>query len=112
MPQKIVINVSFGRFALSKKAILRLKSRGFELEDIDSYNLDFKDDHPQGYGDTFGMKTKRDSPGLVRVVEELREMANGFGAYLKIVEIPDEVEWTIADERGKEWVAEKHRTWR
>ena len=34
---------------------------------------------------------------------------------LKIVEIPDDVPedgWTIQDYDGKEWVAEKHRTWR
>tara|TARA_Y100000296_G_C5111874_1_gene225610 strand:+ start:549 stop:887 length:339 start_codon:yes stop_codon:yes gene_type:complete len=112
MPQKIVINVSFARFALSRKAILRLKSRGYELDSLDSHNLDFKDTHPEGYGDLFGLKIPRDHPGLVRAVEELRDMANGFGAYLKVVLIPDGVEWTIESEKGREWVAEKHRTWR
>tara|TARA_Y100000310_G_scaffold87294_1_gene84108 strand:+ start:1265 stop:1603 length:339 start_codon:yes stop_codon:yes gene_type:complete len=112
MSQKIIINASFGRFALSRKAILRLKSRGFELDSMDSHNLDFKDIHPEGHGDLFGLDIPRDHPGLVKVVEELKDMANGFGAYLKIVEVPDGVEWTVEEEKGREWVAEKHRTWR
>jgi hypothetical protein len=29
-----------------------------------------------------------------------------------VVEIPDGVEWEIAEYDGLEWVAEKHRTWR
>lgn len=31
---------------------------------------------------------------------------------IKIVDVPDDVDWTIADYDGAEWVAEKHRTWR
>jgi len=30
---------------------------------------------------------------------------------LKIVDIPDGVEWEIEEYDGMEWVAEKHRTW-
>jgi hypothetical protein len=112
MSQKIVINVSFGRFALSRKATMRLKTRGYKLDNLDSFNLDHKDSHPEGLGDIFGSDIPRNHPDLVRVIEELRDMANGFGAYLKIIEIPDDVEWEIASDKGREWVAEKHRTWR
>jgi hypothetical protein len=38
-------------------------------------------------------------------------MANGACADLKIVEVPDEVDWYIEEYDGNEWVAEKHRTW-
>lgn len=31
---------------------------------------------------------------------------------LKIVDVPDDVEWIMMDYDGAEWVAEKHRTWR
>lgn len=31
---------------------------------------------------------------------------------LKIVEIPDDVEWVIENYGGSEWISEKHRTWR
>ena len=30
---------------------------------------------------------------------------------LKIIEIPDDVDWIIEEYDGNEWVAEKHRTW-
>jgi hypothetical protein len=53
----------------------------------------------------------RADPLLVQVVEELGEFADGRHAELKIVEIPDDVEWQIDEYDGLEWVAEKHRTW-
>jgi hypothetical protein len=37
--------------------------------------------------------------------------ANGGNANIKIVEVPEDVDWEIADYDGVEWVAEKHRTW-
>ncbi len=55
---------------------------------------------------------ERNDPNLVRVVEELGDSANGNHAKLKVVEIPDDVEWQIEEYDGTEWVAEKHRTWR
>ena len=54
---------------------------------------------------------QRDNDSLIRVVEELGEKANGVCARLKIVEIPDDVEWHIDDYDGLEHVAEDHRTW-
>ena len=45
------------------------------------------------------------------MVEELGERANSIFSDLKIVEVPDDVEWTIKDYDGIEWVAEVHRTW-
>jgi hypothetical protein len=41
----------------------------------------------------------------------MAHLANGSFSRLKIVEIPDGVEWTIQEFDGNEWVAEKHRTW-
>ena len=49
---------------------------------------------------------------LVQVVEELGRHANGEYAELKIVDVPDDVEWFIDGHDGCEWVAEKHRIWR
>lgn len=54
----------------------------------------------------------RDDVNLVRVVEELGEEANGRFAKLKIVEVPDGVEWEIKDYDGWETVEETHRSWR
>ena len=53
----------------------------------------------------------RTDPILIQVVEELNEVADGDHACLKVVEIPDDVEWQIDEYDGAEWVAEKHRTW-
>ena len=36
----------------------------------------------------------------------------GYYNHIKIVEIPDDVEFVIEDYDGIEWVAEKHRIWR
>lgn len=55
---------------------------------------------------------ERDDPDLIEVVKELGDEANSVHSKLKIVEIPDDVEWTIEEYDGVEWVAEKHKTWR
>lgn len=48
---------------------------------------------------------------LIRVVEELGAAANGSHATLKIVEIPDGVDWQIDEYDGSESIHEKHRSW-
>jgi hypothetical protein len=54
---------------------------------------------------------ERDDPALVQAVEELGEKANGDHAELKVVQIPDYVDWQIEEYDGMEHVAEAHRTW-
>ena len=54
----------------------------------------------------------RGDPFLVQAIEELGESADGRFAKLKIVDVPDDVEWYVEEYDGLEWVAEKHRTWR
>ena len=54
---------------------------------------------------------KRDDPVLVEVVERLKGLANGDCAELKIVSIPDDVDWEISEYDGQESVEEKHRSW-
>jgi len=44
-------------------------------------------------------------------VEELGEEANGHAAELKVVAIPDDVQWVISKVDGVEQVSEVHRTW-
>lgn len=54
----------------------------------------------------------RDDPYLAKVVDELGAKANGKYADLKVVNVPADVEWEIAEYDGNEWVAEKHRIWK
>lgn len=69
--------------------------------------------HNAAYSDTVfhDRDLARDDPDLVAVVEELGNQANGRHAELKIVDIPDDVNWYIEEYDGQEWVAERHRTW-
>jgi hypothetical protein len=93
--QKIVINQRHGSFGLSDKAMELYKI----LVGIPSANPFY--DH----------ELDRDSPQLVQIVEQLGERANARYSQLKVVQIPDGVEWTICEYDGMEWVAEAHRTW-
>ena len=95
---KIVINRCHGGFGLSEKA-----QKLFCQYSMIEWN-DWQEDW--SYYDI-----ERNDQYLVRVVEELGDVANGRFSELKIVEIPDEVEWQIDEYDGLEWVAEKHRRW-
>lgn len=90
---KVVINECFGGFGLSKEA-------------YDFLGLEW-----DGYGYGYDADEKRNDPKLIECVKKLDKKANGRYAKLKIVEIPDDVEWEIDEYDGVEWVAEKHRRW-
>jgi hypothetical protein len=64
-------------------------------------------DHDAGFDDGY----RRDDPLLVEAVEKLGEKASGSMAKLKVVEIPDGIEWTIDEYDGMERVEEAHRSW-
>ena len=44
-------------------------------------------------------------------MQKLGAKANGLYTTLKIVEIPDDVEWRVDAVNGKEIIREKHRIW-
>lgn len=93
---QIVINVRHGGFGLSEAALSLYNE--FQLE-IGGPPIEYDGE------------ISRDCPRLVTVVQALGEDASGPYARLKIVTIPDEVNWTIMEYDGIEWVAEVHRTW-
>jgi hypothetical protein len=58
-----------------------------------------------------GRDLERDDPDLVAIVEADARAASGAHASLRVVEIPDDAQWEIAEYDGLEHVAETHRTW-
>ena len=114
---KVVINSSYGAFGLSDEAhILYAKLKGYNLIKAEcfGYQTFFKNEvKDENLVDDWTFD--RNDPDLVQVVETLGEKA-GQGKYikLKVVEIPDDVEWYIdnREQGGGEFIAEEHRTWR
>lgn len=88
---KVVINKCYGGFCLSKEAYEYL---GLAWD---------------GYG--YKYNDHRTDLKLVECVETLGDIASGSLAELKVVEIPDDVDWYIDEYDGIEWIAETHRTW-
>jgi hypothetical protein len=112
---KIVINKCYGGFGLSEEAVLLYaKKKGLNLivERNKSFKLNYYYLNEKKDGNYFCERNiQRNDPILVEVVNELGEKADGYCAELKIVEIPDDVKWTIEEYDGKEWIAADHPTW-
>lgn len=105
MTKKVVINACYGGFGLSKEAIDEYaKRKGIALG---KWNSTWK-----FYEEMSDRRIARDDADLVDIVESMGEKSYGWAAELKVVEIPEDVEWEIQEYDGSEWVAEVHRTWR
>lgn len=112
--RKIVINKSYDRFCVSHKAFLRLRELGqpeaLKETDLGAYWPSAASPREPSLNQCCAL-IPRDDERLVQVVEELRAEANGHCAELKVVAIPDDVQWIIAKADGSEQVSEQHRTW-
>lgn len=75
-----------------------INSRSLNEEIWDNYAFNEKD-------------INRTDKDLIKVIEKLGEKANTMCSTLKIIEVPDNVDWIIEEYDGNEWVAEKHRVW-
>jgi hypothetical protein len=89
---KVVINDCYGGFGLTDAALAEYKDRK-GITDPNFYYYDIP----------------RDCPVLVEMVE--RGDVDGTFSELKVVEIPDDVNWYIEEYDGMEHIAERHRTW-
>lgn len=137
--KKVILNKCFGGFDVSKEAyMLYAKKKGLTLylyesefinrkfiykkvnddnsifrhyfikdmgdnveisnEDYEKYCLYLKDEH-------------REDPILIEVVEELGEKASGRFSNLKVVEIPDDLEYVIDEYDGIETLHQKVKEW-
>lgn len=136
---KIALNREIGGFSLSHKAcILLAEKKGWNLwwtlNDWDhreyhgktddeilaespGYHFDYYIDYVRMYwkGDwsfPYIDDRYRSDPELIAVIEELGDASAYRDGSIKIVEIPDDVDWFIDEnDMGYEWVAEKHRIW-
>jgi len=137
---KIVIHKGYGGFNLSYKLIMRYAK--LAMFNVYAYKCDYKSDYKNceyikltedeiNYIDqdeiyylynNENVVTSEDSDDLYlqsidrsdcRLIMALEEMPDEMEkCELKIVEIPDAVDWYIEeDDSGYEWIAERHRTW-
>ena len=115
--QRIVINKCYGGFSLSREGILLyLELAGITYTLIPQQDRDAQQrlgDKIMVDGAEFNCRDiPRTDPALIGVISQLGSKADGEYATLKVVEVPPNIDWFIDDYDGKEWVAEKHRTWR
>lgn len=116
---KIVINSNYGGFSISKEAAEYMANLGCPIAkaELDEYNNSPEKGRAWfGYGfvvvdgtDIAGYD--RTSPYLIEAIEKLGEKANGEYASLKIIEIPDGINYYIDEYGGMESVHEQHRSW-
>jgi hypothetical protein len=133
---KIIINTSFGGFGFSTEAVKVLiercarcikrmpiaKYRRRSETDLrkardvgDGYQIDGSMEHilyKKGIVFYVDEEDSRTDPVAVEIVEMMGNAADGAYASLRVVEIPDNVKYTIEEYDGAEHVAEEHRTWR
>lgn len=133
---KIVIHKTYGSFEINKALQNRLLELGFIPKDDERFlewvKSKFDKRHPELLRNPalwdFAIKQlidalryalagkpcywiyfPRDHPLLIEAIEGLephdREM-------MKIIEIPDDVDWIICGYEGIEWIAERHKIWR
>lgn len=119
---KVIINKCHGGFGFSQQAFKLLIANGWKVSNADKswkpiddplapiLTVDYKNETQYVFNSDLKLNI-RTNPDIVAVVEKLGKHASGEFSDLKIVEIPDDVEWVVDDYDGVEWVAEKHRTW-
>jgi hypothetical protein len=100
---KLAINRCFGGFGTSKEADDALRETACEHVERPAPERHYGYDHNE--------KDKRTCPHLLAVVEKMGTAADGMCAQLKVIEVPDGVDFEIDEYDGIEHIAEAHRTW-
>lgn len=127
---KIAINTDGAHFLLSHEAImLYAKYSGEKIYpyvegkdgSIVQYDEKIHSDisdfifyltNPNGVKEYYYFNYQRNDPNLIRTIEELGDEASGYASCIKVIEIPDDVDWQIFEYEGTEQVHEKHRIWK
>ena len=126
---KIAINTKHGGFDLSEKAVLRyaelagikVYKRQIYSSMIEWITIPLKEykELLETTGNLslsgYTLNITRNDPILIRVIEELGKECNTDWSSIKVVEIPDDIEWEISCYDGVETVVEvlhrKPRQW-
>ena len=95
---QVVINTSYSNFAISADAVSLIQKK-------------IKNPKAKSQINAYSFDNDRSNPLLVEAVQKLGAKANSLYTTLKIVEIPDDVEWRVDAINGKEVIREKHRIW-
>lgn len=107
----VIIDIENSQIYYNKKPKnLKEVRNGFYTEAIYGGDVFYKDGmtHQLPYG--FDGRTNE---ALIKLVEEKgSHYCSGHCSSLKVIEIPDDVKYTVEEYDGIEWIAEVHRTWR
>ena len=97
---RVVISTSYGGFNISwiGRQLLRIKTPYPDNDDFD-------------YAEGVHQFLHRTDPILILSVMCMGDIIGGKYSNLKIIEIPDNIDWGIAEYDGMEHVYEVHRTW-
>lgn len=105
--KKIAIHKGYGGFKISQKAMQFFAHySGFAYYEVykNGTLIDWYLQNEDG-DDVSEDSIPRDDPVLIEAFEAWPQDD------IKIVEIPDDVNWKIMEYDGNEWVCETHRTW-
>jgi len=124
---EIVINSCYGGFGVSinvLKELYKMKSSCIKIVPIKEYFKDYPDknsiikfhEHLKIKNNIIMLDDKDDNTirvnkDLIKIIKKLRKKADGEYAELKIIKIPNNIEWAIEEYDGFEYITEKHRTW-
>ncbi len=100
---KIVVNKCYGGFGVSEAVYkeLGMKWDGYGYLDNEAFGIESNN-----------YLAYRTNEKLISAIEKIgEEKASGDLAELRIVEVPDDIEWEIDEYDGIETVHEQHRSW-
>lgn len=118
---KIIINECYGGYGLSKKCLFWLiENKGWTVTEFTKEGS-YKDPSAkiiksnwcgEDQWHLMDQRSSRTDPDVIEAVETLGvETSSGRCSELKIVTIPDDVNWDIEEYDGMETVAEVRRKW-
>jgi hypothetical protein len=116
---KIAVNKCYGGFDMSEALFEKLIEKGVphftNWGDIPKGNAPYVMEEGNDifrFSSNLGDYEHRTNPILISAIEEVGiENASGSLGNIKIIEIPDGIDWEIDDYDGIETVREKHRSW-